>query len=345
MNYTDSYWDDVDRVIPHIQNIEKLKEKRVLITGASGLLCSPVVDVLIHLNKVYAYGIKIILAGRNPEKLRNRFSDIDDGDIRYVHYDLEDDEVLKAEADYIIHGAGIANPVDYATRPVEILYGTVNGIKKVLDLCRENKGSRLLYVSSSEVYGFRNDDRTDPYEEDECNYIDTLDARSCYPQAKRTAETLCASYINEYGIEAVIARPGHIYGPSVTEADGRAGSVFARNAKSEGCVRMKGAGNQLRSYCYILDCASALLAILLNGTNGEAYNVSNPDSIVTIRELAEGFAEVVGGDIIMDNPSETEKAGYTKMTNSSLKSDKLEALGWKGVFDIKEGTRRTIELL
>ena len=325
MNYTDSYWDDVDRIIPHIPNKEKLKEKRVLITGATGLLCSPVVDVLIHLNRAYGYGIRTILAGRSPERQKKRFSDIDDGNISYIHYDLEDDEAISAEVDYIIHGAGIANPVDYATKPVEILYGTVNGIKKVLDTCRNNKGSRLLYVSSSEVYGFRNDDNMDPYDEDECNYLNTLASRSCYPQAKRSAETLCTAYISEYDIEAVIARPGHVYGPSVTETDGRAGSVFARIAKSEGCVKMKGAGNQLRSYCYTLDCASALLTVLLNGANGEAYNVSNPNSVVTIRDLAEGFAEAVGGEIIMENPSDTEKAGYAKMTNSSLKSDKLWA--------------------
>ena len=345
MKYLDSYWIDVDRVITHIPNVETLKGKTVLITGASGMLCSPVVDVLVRLNQIGEYSINIVLAGRNLDRLKKRFSDIEDGTIRYIGFDLEDDEKLQADADYYIHGAAVANPADYATKPVEILYGTIRGVKKVLEACRHKQGSRILYISSSEVYGFRKENSMEPYSEDECNSLDILDVRSCYPQAKRTAESLCAMYVSEYDLDAVIARPGHVYGPTVRETDGRASAVFAINAKREGCVKMKGAGNQLRSYCYILDCASAVLTIMLNGEKGEAYNVSNPGSIVTIRELADGFAEAVGGKIFIDDPSEIEKKGFTKMTNSSLKSDKLEALGWQGEFDIKEGTKKTIELM
>lgn len=108
---------------------------------------------------------------------------------------------------------------------------------------------------------------------------------------------------------------------------------------------MKSAGTQLRSYTYTLDCASAILAILLNGQSGKAYNISNPHSIVTIRQIAEEFSKAAGQELVFENPTDQEKAGYNLMDNSSLDSTKLEGLGWKAKFDVKTGVRRTIELL
>ena len=108
---------------------------------------------------------------------------------------------------------------------------------------------------------------------------------------------------------------------------------------------MKSAGNQLRSYCYVLDCVTAILCILLNGSKGEAYNISNKNSIVTIRELAEEISRQTQKEIIYSAPTQQEKSGYNPMTCSALDSTKLESLGWEGKFTLEKGVAETLSLL
>ena len=173
-------------------------------------------------------------------------------------------------------------------------------------------------------------------------FVDILNPRACYPSSKRAAETLCAAYKKEYGVDVVIIRPGHVYGPTMTDTDNRASSQFPRDVKAGKNIIMKSAGTQLRSYCYVLDCATAILTVLLNGESGEAYNVSNKNSVVTIREMAEAFAEVGGKKLIFEEATKAESASFNLMQNSSLTSEKIEALGWSAQFDMLSGARRTL---
>ena len=108
---------------------------------------------------------------------------------------------------------------------------------------------------------------------------------------------------------------------------------------------MKSKGEQLRSYCYAIDCATALLTIMLRGKTAEAYNVSNERSNVTIHEMAEAFAKAGNAELVMEGATEKEKAGYNLMNMSALDNTKLKDLGWNGAFDMKTGAIRTIECL
>lgn len=340
MNYTDGYWDDIKTVCEHIPQIKKLNNKRVLITGATGMICSSVVEILAYLNNELNAGIKIFLAGRSESRLRDRFPK--SVEFSHISYDATKTLKLDIDVDYIIHGASNANPVVYAKEPVETLLGNIIGINSLLELAREKK-ARLLYISSSEVYGSKENNR--PYRENDYGFIDILNPRACYPSGKRATETLCISYGAEYGVDTVVVRPGHIYGPTITMADTRASAQFTRNVLNGENIVMKSAGTQLRSYCYTLDCASAILTVLLNGATGVAYNISNKDSIVTIREFAEALANYAGTKIVFESPSDMERKGYNMMTNSSLDSRKLEELGWTAYFDLESGVQRTIEVL
>jgi nucleoside-diphosphate-sugar epimerase len=324
----------------YIPQIEKLNNKRILITGAGGMICSSVVEILVYLNKEFNAGIEIILAGRSEKRLRERFQEITD--FVYVSYDATIPLEMNLDVDYIIHGASNAHPIAYAKEPVETLLGNILGVDSLLKLA-QSKNARLLYVSSSEVYGNKEDNA--PYFEKDYGFVDILNPRACYPNGKRAAETLCIAYADEYKVDTVIVRPGHIYGPSITHQDTRASALFTRNVLNGENIVMKSAGSQLRSYCYTLDCASAVLAVLLNGITGEAYNISNKDSIVTIREFAEVLAKVAGVQILFENPSDVESKGYNMMSNSSLDSKKLENLGWSACFNLKLGVQRTIEML
>lgn len=338
------YYNDVERVIKCIPNIDKLRGSKVLITGATGMVCSPLVDILIYLNQRFGMQIELFLAGRSRRRMSDRFEDLVEGkDYSFIKYDATKDEELCLEVDYIIHGASNASPNIYSLEPVETLLGNIIGTNSMLRLATQNNTKRLLYISSSEVYGKIESEL--PYLESDYGFVNILDPRSCYPNAKRTAETLCVAYSVEYDIDVVIARLGHIYGPSITQSDMRASAQFSRNASRGMDIVMKSPGKQLRSYCYTLDCASAILTILINGENRNAYNISNCDSIVSIYDMAKELAGAANVGIRFADASEFERKGYNLMDNSSLDSGKLEKLGWKACFDLKEGVRRTIEHL
>ena len=108
---------------------------------------------------------------------------------------------------------------------------------------------------------------------------------------------------------------------------------------------MKSDGSQIRSYCYCLDCASAMLKVLLCGENCHAYNISNPDSIISIKDMAEILSKSAGVELRMELPTEEEKKGFNPMSNSSLESASLTGLGWHGCFDAETGFGHTVKIL
>ena len=336
---------DIDKALEVLPELAELRGKTVLITGASGLICSAVVDILIRYNKKSDEKIRIIVVGRNRNKMIARFGElIDDGELIFIKTDFSlpvDSDSLNA--DYIIHGAGNAYPESIVREPVETMTGNINGMKALLDSARLNGTKRVLYVSSSEVYGKQEKD--DAYSETEYGYIDPLNFRNSYSIGKLATETLCRSYLEEYGVDTVIVRPGHIYGPTASKSDNRVSSMWAYDASNGIDIVMKSDGMQLRSYCYCVDCASAMLKVLLLGKSGEAYNISNRNSIISIKQMAETIAAKSGVELKMELPNDEEKKGFNPMKNSSLNSDKIEALGWKALFSADEGFDHTIRIL
>lgn len=342
IEYCDEYWDDVAKVVDHIPYVTKLWNKTILITGATGMVCSAVAEILLFLNKQRNAGINIILAGRDREKLLDRFYCFEEGsDYHFYPYDATSIKEIKVNTDYIIHGASNAYPAIYTKEPVETMLSNIVGLNTLLSSAVRFGTKRVLYVSSSEVYG--NKDNLLPYGENDYGFVDILNQRASYPSAKRAAETMCIAYSEEYHLDTVIVRPGHIYGPSISSKDTRASAEFTRNAHNGEDIIMKSAGAQLRSYCYTLDCGSAILAVLTVGETENAYNISNKDSIVSISEIAKALAAAAGTKVIIETPSEQEAKGFNLMSNSSLYSEKLEALGWNAVFSLSEGVTRTLK--
>lgn len=339
--YSESYWKDVAEVVGVIPNKSDLFNRSILITGATGMICSAVVDVLHWMNNHLNANINIILAGRSEERTRKRFPYIEGNEfISFVKYDATVPDMIDVKADFIIHGASNADPASFTKQPVETMLANIVGLNALLQSAVENDSKRMLLISSSEVYGRKEERR--PYEENDYGYVDILNPRASYPSSKRAAETLCAAYKEEHGLDFVIIRPGHIYGPTITKTDSRASAQFTRNAKAGKDIVMKSAGTHLRSYCYTLDCASAILTSLLNGNNGEAYNISSKDIVCSIRDIAEALARAGNVKVVFENASEQEKKGFNLMDNSSLDGSKLESLGWKPLFSLDKGTNCTL---
>lgn len=343
VNYSEDYFSEIRKII-EINDIRGyLNGKSVLITGPNGLICSAVADFLLVLRKDYHEDIKIYLAGRNKDKVIKRFYFYEEGkDYSFCSYDSTVDEEYDFCADYVIHGASNAGPSLFRTEPVETIMANIVGLNSLIKCAKKNDTQRLLYISSSEVYGKKKEPGA--FKEDDYGFVDILDMRSAYPCAKRAAENLCIAAKNEYGLDTVIVRPGHIYGPTILDNDARASSEFTHNAAEGKNIVMKSRGTQLRSYCHCFDCASAIITVLLKGEKCNAYNISNPNSLCTISDIAEAFAKAAGTQVVIQEASETEKIGFNKMDNSSLTSDKLEKLGWIPCYNLEEGTRQTLRL-
>ena len=346
MLYDNKQWiADIDKVIEVVPELDELAGKSLMITGAAGLVCSAVVDIIFRYNDAHDKKIQVLAAGRWPEEMAGRFGDlVNRDDFTFVVYDAsKTDNVINVHSDYIIHGASNASPNMIVKEPVETMMSNFLGMKYLLDYAKEQGTKRILYISSSEVYGEK--EGSEPYKEGQYGYIDLLKARNSYSVGKRAAETLCASYADEYCVESVIVRPGHIYGPTASPYDNRVASAWAYAvAKGEDIV-MKSDGAQIRSYCYCLDCASAMLKVLLCGENCHAYNISNPDSIINIRQMAEILVKSAGVELKMELPTEEERKGFNPMSNSSLESTSLTGLGWKGCFDAEAGFAHTVQIL
>ena len=344
--YDSKLWiKDIDTVLGILPELDEMAGKSILITGAAGLICSSVVDILFRYNDTHENKIKILAAGRWHKEMYGRFNNmVDRDDFAFVAYDAsKTNNFIDVHADYIIHGASNASPDMIVKEPVETMMSNFLGMKYLLDYAKETGAKRILYISSSEVYGAKPGE--DPFKEGEYGYIDLLSSRNSYSIGKCAAETLCASYADEYGIESVIVRPGHIYGPTASPHDVRVGSAWAYAvAKGEDLI-MKSDGSQIRSYVYSLDCASAMLKVLLSGENCHAYNISNPESIITIKKLGELLAKAGNVNLKVELPTEAEKKGFNPMRNSSLEATSLLGLGWKGCFNAEDGLAHTVEIL
>lgn len=309
----------------------------MLITGSSGLIGAALVEYLLE---KYRYEVLVYAAGRNITALKRKFGD----GVECVTYDALKPLDFNVDVDLVIHAASVASPELFVQNPVETMWANVFGVRELLEYARRVNTRKVVYVSSSEVYG-KATPREDGFKEEDYGFIDVLDVRSSYPMGKRAAETLCVSYAKEYGVDVSIVRPGHIYGPTASPKDRRVSSAFAWAAARGEPIVMKSAGTSRRSYTHCMDCASAIMAVVEKGMPGEAYNVANRDGVCTIRQMAEIMADEGGVELRMEDPSRQEGNAFNPMENSCLDPSKLETLGWRGSINYEEGFRQTVRIL
>lgn len=339
------YREDLKSVLNCVESIYILKQSSVLITGASGLIGSFLVDFLMYCNEVLSLGIDIYVMGRNVSSLSRRFSShLHSEHFHIIQHDVTTPFTETIHVDYIIHAASNAYPQLFSIDPVGTITSNVFGTYYLLEYLKSTRGKRFLFVSSGEVYGL-SCSGGNILDELSYGYVNITDPRSCYPNAKRVTETLCVSYAKQYGVDTVIARPCHIYGPTATLNDNRVSSQFIRNALKGNDLVLKSHGTQLRSYCYVADCVSGILTVLLKGITCNAYNISNIESVVTIREMADIIAEICGVKVCFELPNDEEKAVFNPMMDAVLDSTKLRALGWNCMYNIREGLSRTIGIM
>lgn len=334
------YIQDLDRVI---ESVSIPDEKNLLVTGASGLIGSFLVDVFIRFNQTHHKNLQIYALGRSGDRLAERFRYA--ANCPYLHFISQDICIpLSGENyDYIIHAASNADPGSYARYPVETIAANVLGTWNILNYAKSHSETHILFTSTMEVYGSIPDKEI--FSENDFGLIDYNLIRSGYPESKRTAELLIRSFVEEYGVNAVIARLGYIYGPTMTVNDNKVVAQFIRKAIAGEDIILKSKGQQMRSYCYIADAALGILTVLFKGQNGEAYNVANYMSVLTIADLANIVADISKSQVRYELPDYLEQKGFGNIQDAVLSTDKLSSLNYRPRYTIQEGLERTISIL
>lgn len=317
--------------------------KTVLITGASGLIGRGLVKSLVsHSGK---NAINVFALVRNEEKARKIFSGLPQENLRYTVTDVCE---LKAEnigVDYVIHAASKTASKDFVKSPAEVLLSSVKGTEKVLDFARVNNVKGLVYLSSMEVYGAPSTD--EKITENRSTDINTMKARSSYPEGKRACECLCAAYAAEYGVPAKVVRLTQTFGEGVDYNDGRLFAELARCVIEGRNIVLKTKGETKRNYIDVDDAVEAIFSVLLYGASGEAYNAANEDTYCSVYDMACSVARTFGNgktEVVIAE-EDISKFGYAPTLKMNLSARKLKNLGWTARVGLMQSFEKMIEYM
>lgn len=329
---------DLNFFVEHIPFLDNIRNSSFLVTGATGLIGSTLIKCLLAANEKYDANIKIVAMARNQEKAKAIFGG------RSIHWIFQDMTQLLMDVDstidYIVHCANSTSSKFYVEYPVENINTAYLGTNNILNFAKNNNVKSVVYLSSLESYGTIDDDKE--ITEDVMGYITPTDVRSSYSLGKRATECLCHCYAKEYGVPVKMARLTQTFGAGVSLEDNRVFAQFAKSIiKSEDIV-LHTKGESAKPYCYTIDCIYAILYILIVGKNGEAYNVANSDTYISIYDMAK---------FLVDNFNPQCKAiielndnmGYAPVTHLNLKTDRLKSLGWKPFYSLKDMYSQLIE--
>lgn len=323
---------------------ERFRGKTVLVTGAYGMLASYLVYTLAYLNvRDRDFNCRLLALGRSREKMSRRFGEyLAEPWFEPVYDNVSDMRQPEGGVDFIIHAASPTDPRSYLTSPSAVISANVCATEKLLKLASEKKSLGFLYISSGEVYGVL---KKPVIEEEDSGSVDIGSPRSVYALSKRLGECLCRDYARKYGVPARIVRPSHTYGPTMDpEHDGRVFADFVRDAVHGRDIVITGDGRASRAFIYLTDAALGYFRVLLEGADGEAYNVTNNDGIRSIGELAKCVASLAEPPVkaVFGTPDENYRENANK--EASVRSTKkLEALHWRASVSPEEGFYRTVE--
>ncbi|MGQ5513467.1 NAD-dependent epimerase/dehydratase family protein [Streptococcus anginosus] len=328
--------------------LAELRDVTILVTGATGLLGGQCVLTLLELNRSRQANIRLVALVRDRQKAKKLFAPfLEDCGLEILEGDILSSFSVEGDLDYILHGASATDSAFFVQRPADTISIAVRGTENILELARKKGVRGLVYLSSLEVYGV-----TDPslsaVSETDYGYLDPVSVRSSYSESKRLAETLCVAYAHQYDLPVKIARLTQTFGPGVDYGDNRVFAQFARAVIEGQDIVLRTKGETVRNYCYSRDAIQALFYILLRGAAGQAYNVANPASGLSIREMAQLILDLgasPSSKLAFDLADDVTQLGYNPTVKIQLKTDKLEGLGWRAEVGLQEMFRRLLTSL
>lgn len=321
----------------------RFTNKTILVTGANGMLPSYVVDTLMLLKERRGTNLNVIAQVRNREKGELIFKDFLDCDgFSLLVQDVVEPYHLKKKIDFIVHAASQASPKYYVVDPVGTLMANVEGTINVLRLAQSNHSESVLFFSSAEIYGKSNNELIG---ETDYGYLDPTSIRSCYAESKRMGEQLCYAWNSQYGTHCKSVRPFHTFGPNMTLDDGRVFADFVKNIVNGENIVLRSSGEAKRAFCYVTDATISFFKILLDGVDGESYNMGNPKQEISIRNLAQKLVDMFperGLKLVFEiNESDVVQKSAVKTVLPNI--EKLQQLGWTPQISVETGFKRVVE--
>lgn len=343
-----SYQQDLQLLLKQDMPWEMLAGKTLLLSGATGMIGKCIIDILMAYNRERSdsdKGVRIVALSRNQETAQKRLAQYwKESGFQYIACDVNREIPECGSVDYVIHAASNTHPRQYSQDAIGTITSNVIGCKNLLDYAVSHHAKRFCFVSSVEVYGENRGD-TERFAEDYLGYLDCNTLRAGYPESKRVGEALCNAYGQAAQLDFVIPRLSRVYGPTMLSSDSKAIAQFIKKAAAGEDIVLKSAGTQLYSYTYALDAAMGILTVLLKGKCGEAYNISDTESEVTLKDITEWLAEENGLQVIYEIPDAVEQKGYSTATKALLDTEKIKSLGWVPQTHMQEGLRKTVACL
>lgn len=328
---------DIEDFVQDFALTDSLNSAKFLITGATGLIGSTLVRCLLALNK----DIQITCPIRNLKKVKAIYGE-EVETIRFIECDLLTYLNKLTEEDgfkYIIHCASPTSGKYMTEHPVDTYMLAIDSTRAILEYARKVQ-TDIVYVSSLEYYGQNFDDTM--ITENMQGFVNSTDSRSSYPLGKRAAEYLCVAYAKQFDVNVKVARLTQTFGAGVSADDNRVFAQFARSVIEGKNIVMHTKGESAKPYCYTIDCVSAILYILLKGEKGEAYNVANQETYISIKDMANFLCTHFNPQlkvVIEEHP----EMGYAPVTKLNLSTEKLKSLGWLPRYGLYEMFDRLIK--
>ena len=313
--------------------LDALRDKTILVTGASGLLGTYFLATLAHMRRS-GMPLKAIAQFRS-QPAPHTAEIIQSAGFQCAQVNLADPAECSSlpPADIIIHSAGYAQPAIFMANPVATFH--VNTTATATLLQKLKPGGACLYLSSSEVYSGL---KKSPLSESDIGTTTPLHPRACYIEGKRGGETICNAYRTQ-GVRAVSARLALAYGPGTRKGDKRALNSFIEKALCQGKIELMDAGKAIRTYCYVSDAVELMWQAALHDTQ-PVYNIGG-HSTVTIGELARLVGQIVGVPVSFPAQS-AEVAGAPEEVRLDLTRPETE-FNKTTYVGLEQGLRATIE--
>ncbi len=334
---------DIDIILNNPVDWEKFRNKTILVTGATGRLGMYIVEALGKADIDWNLNTTIISLARSERKLREVFgASLNLPNVHTLVQDITESIKYGGGVHYIFHTAGAASPRDFTDTPVDTLWGHLQGTRNVLELAREKKTEKILYVSTVEIYGEWK--KEEGIQEEDMGMLHCDSARACYPEAKRMCETMLASYEGQYGVPYVGVRLCHTFGPGISLDDGRAFSEFIRNVIKGEDIVLHTNGSAVRTYTYVADAIGAMLLAFTKGKE-HYYNIANLQNLISIRDLAQLIAglDPKGNVKVRYAQQDGQRLRYLPFHLGIMNVDRIMELGWHPQVGLEDAFRYTLE--
>ena len=270
---------DIEEISNNLQKYKKIiSGKKFLISGANGFLGKYFIKTLLTMNKTLSKKVKILAIDIKFDSCEIYL----DKNVKKLKLDINKIKSLKFKSDYVLHAAGIPSPKHYFNKPIEAIFTSITGTKKLLEYSKKNK-SKFIFFSSSEIYG-NPDKKNIPTKENYNGNVSSIEDRSCYDEGKRVGETLCYFYKIKQKVNVAMFRPFNVFGPGMPKNDYRVFPRFFNSIKKNLPITIFKNGKQTRTFCYVTDAITAMFIVIIKGKDF-VYNIGNDKPEINMTQL------------------------------------------------------------